>query len=163
MKFSFRARIYKVGINPCVDVPSRITCKMNAIKGYIPVKGIIKNHFFTQTLVPVRNADHRLYVNGHMLKGSNSKPGDIVRFTLEQDAEPQTGENINMPEVFKKQLQKNKLEATFKSLTPYRQKEILRYLNHLKTAEALQRNIDKITAALKENNKTPLSKKQSGQ
>lgn len=42
MKFSFTATIYKVGINPCVDVPLRITTKMTATKGYIPVKGKLK-------------------------------------------------------------------------------------------------------------------------
>ena len=42
MKFSFDAKIYKVGINPCVDVPLHITGKMIPEKGYIPVKGKIK-------------------------------------------------------------------------------------------------------------------------
>lgn len=40
MSFSFKAKIYKVGINPCVDVPNNITRKINK-KGYIPVKGTI--------------------------------------------------------------------------------------------------------------------------
>jgi len=38
----------------------------------------------------------------------------------------------------------------FKKLTPYRQKEIVRYLGSLKTEEALQRNIEKVIASLKE-------------
>ena len=156
MKFSFTAKIYKVGINPCVEVPLRITSKMTATKGYIPVKGQIGNHSFTQTLCPVKNAAYRLYVNGPMLKGSNTEVGDTVKFMIEQNEEPKKAVDFDMPKEFRQQLAKNKLQKTFTSLTPYRQKEILKYLNSLKSKEALQRNIDKVIAGLKSNNKTPL-------
>jgi len=160
MKFSFSAKIYKVGINPCVEVPLSITSKMTATKGYIPVKGKIKNHSFTQTLCPVKNSLYRLYVNGPMLKESNSKLGDTVKFTIEQNREPETTVNFKMPKELKQGLNKHKLDKTFASLTPYRQKEILRYLNNLKSNEALLRNIDKIIAGLKLDSKSPLLHKQ---
>ena len=156
MKFSFTAKIYKVGINPCVEVPSRITSQMTATKGYIPVNGKIKNYSFTQTLCPVKNANYRLYVNGPMLKGSDTKLGDTVKFTIEQNKEPKTATEYKMPKEFKQQLTKHKLPKSFAALTPYRQKEILRYLNGLKSNEALLRNIDKIIAGLHANSKTPL-------
>jgi Domain of unknown function (DUF1905)/Bacteriocin-protection, YdeI or OmpD-Associated len=156
MKFSFTAKIYKVGINPCVEVPLRITSKMTATKGYIPVKGQIGNHSFTQTLCPVKNAAYRLYVNGPMLKGSNTEVGDTVKFTIEQNEEPKTVANFEMPKEFKQMLNKAKLVNAFGSLTPYRQKEILRYLNSLKSKEALQRNIDKVVVGLKMTSRTPL-------
>ena len=152
MKFTFEAKIYKVGINPCVDVPFRITGKMKASKGYIRVKGKIKDHPFEQTLVPVKNAEYRLYVNGPMLRGSDSKVGDMPKFTIEQDREPETM-HVSMPKAFKKKLDSNKLLAEFKKLIPSRQKEILKYLNYLKTKEALDRNIDKVIGQLKSNNK----------
>ena len=160
MKFSFTAKIYKVGINPCVEVPLRITSKMTVTKGYIPVKGQIGNHSFTQTLCPVKNAAYRLYVNGPMLKGSNTEVGDTVKFTIEQNEEPKTEAIYEMPKEFRQQLTKNKLQKAFTSLTPYRQKEILKYLNSLKSKEALQRNIDKIVLGLKMNSKAPLLHKQ---
>ncbi|MFT3681731.1 MAG: YdeI/OmpD-associated family protein [Ferruginibacter sp.] len=150
MNYSFTATIYKVGINPCVAVPLKITRKMTAAKGYIPVKGEINGYPFTQTLVPVKNAEYRLFVNGLMLKGSDTKVGDTVRFTIEQNAEPPTAANIKMPAAFRKQLKEYDLTKAFKVLTPYRQKEILRYLNYLKTEEALQRNIKKIIIQLKQ-------------
>ncbi|MFT3909053.1 MAG: YdeI/OmpD-associated family protein [Ferruginibacter sp.] len=148
MKFSFSAKIYKVGINPCVDVPLPITEKMVPAKGYIPVKGKIKAHLFTQTLVPIKNASYRLYVNGPMLKGANAKVGDELKFIIEQDLAPITAEQIPMPKELKKQLTEKKLLAKFKALTPYRQKEILRYLNYLKTEEAVLRNVEKVVAQL---------------
>src|SRR5258705_7710293 len=128
MSFTFKARIYKVGINPCVKVPVNITAKLKAIKGYIPVKGKILDHSFEQTLCPVKNDLYRLYVNGPMLKGANVKIGQTVNFTIEQAAK-QKDSNIPMPAPLKKKLKEYKLFATFETLAPYRQKEILRYLN----------------------------------
>src|SRR5688572_220582 len=133
---SFKAKIYKVGINPCVKVPFAITDKMHATKGYIPVKGKIENHSFKQTLVPVKNAQYRLYVNGPMLKGAGVSVGQTVHFTLAQDlSSPKR--TLPMPPLFKKKLVDNKLLPVFKALIPSRQKEILKYLNYLKTEEAL--------------------------
>jgi hypothetical protein len=149
MKFSFEATIYKAGINPCVEVPLSITNKMTPSKGYIPVKGKIKNHSFQQTLVTVKNAAYRLYVNGPMLKGSGARAGDTARFTIEQDLEPKI---IPIPKELKKKLVENKLLPAFKKLTAGRQKDILRYLNFLKTEEFLLRNIDKVIHSLKKNN-----------
>ena len=149
MKFSFEAKIYKVGINPCVDVPLAVTNKMKASKGYIPVKGKIKSHSFQQALVPVKNAAYRLYVNGPMLKGSGAKIGGAVKFIIEQDFEPKA---IPMPKELKRKLEANDLTAAFNKLTTGRQKEILKYLNFLKTEEALTRNIDKVIFSLKKKN-----------
>jgi hypothetical protein len=148
MKFSFEARIYKVGINPCVKVPSGITEKMTATKGYIRIKGKIERHPFTQTLVPVKNSEYRLYVNGPMLKGSQTRLGDTVKFSIEQDHTPWT-ETITMSPRFRKALQKHGLLNMFKGLIPSRQKEILRYLNYLKTEEARERNMRKVLTQLK--------------
>ena len=38
-KYKFKAEIYKIGINYCVDVPGNITSEMTATKGYIKIKG----------------------------------------------------------------------------------------------------------------------------
>jgi transcription termination factor Rho len=146
--YSFSAKIYKVGINPCVKVPFRITKSMTPMKGYIPVKGIIEKHPFRQTLVPVKNSNHRLYVNGPMLKGGHVKVGDTVRFNIRQDFTPD--ERIYpMSKAFRKKLEEHKVMIEFKKLTPSRQKEVIRYLNNLRTEETLYRNIDKVIAQLK--------------
>jgi hypothetical protein len=147
MIFTFKARIYMAGINPCVKVPARITKTMTAIKGYIPVKGIIEDHPFEQTLCPVKNDLYRLYVNGPMLKGANVKVGQTVNFTIEWAAK-QKDSDIPMPTPLKKKLKEYKLLATFKALAPYRQKEILRYLNNIKTEETLLKNIERLIKEL---------------
>ena len=140
-----------MGINPCVDVPSAITVKMVATRGYIPVKGKINGYFFEQTLVPVKNAEYRLYVNGPMMKGADVAVGDNATFTIEQDDTPRTAEKYPVPKAFRRALEKNNLLPDFKKLIPSRQKEVLRYLNYLKTEESLLRNVDKVIKSLKQN------------
>jgi Domain of unknown function (DUF1905)/Bacteriocin-protection, YdeI or OmpD-Associated len=147
MKFSFKARIYVVGINPCVKVPQRITDKLTGTKGYIPVKGTIEKHFFQQTLCPVKDEGYRLYVNGPMLKGSGLESGDTAHFVIEQDT-LERNRNHPMPTAFKKKLEEYNLLKTFLQLPPSRQKEINRYLNNLKSEEASVRNISKLINSL---------------
>lgn len=149
MAFSFNAIIYKVGINPVVDVPVRITQKLVAIKGYIPVQGTINGFAFHQTLCPVKDKPHRLYVNGPMMKGGEVGVGDEASFRIEQDEKPPKDE-IKMPIALSKRLKKEKLMDNFEKQTPSRKREVYRYLNYLKTAESLQRNIDKLVVNLRE-------------
>ncbi len=151
MAFTFKAKIYKVGINPCVKVPHRITKTMEPTKGYIPIKGKIENHSYKQTLVPVKGEPYRLFVNGPMLKGANVKLGETVHFSIEQNFSSQKRE-FPMMKAFKSELDKENLLVAFKALTPSRQKDILKYLNYLKTEETLKRNIKKVITQLKKKN-----------
>ena len=155
MKFSFKAKIYIVGVNACVKVPLRITKKLEATKGYIPIKGKIENHFFQQTLCPVKEEGYRLYVNGPMLKGAGVKVGQTAHFMIEQDT-LERNKNHPMPTLFKKKLEEHGLLVIFQELTPSRQKEINRYLNNLKSEEALTKNIDKMINVLKGKETSPL-------
>ena len=147
MKFTFHAKIYKVGINPCVEVPRRITRRMTPQRGYIPVSGHIDDYPFEQTLVPVKDGPYRLYVNGLMLKGSGAEVGDKVTFNIEQTTA--TRKDETMPADLRRKLVSAKLLYTFEQLTPSRKKEIVRYLNYLKTPQAIKRNIDKVLSFLK--------------
>jgi hypothetical protein len=144
----FKAHIYKVGINPCVDVPVSITGKMKPAKGYIPVTGKINGHSFVQTLVPVKNAAYRLYVNMQMLRGGKAKVGDIAIFTLKQDHKERKIQYL-MVTALKKELVANKLVGEFDALTDSRKKDILKYLGSIKTEETLTRNILKVIRQLK--------------
>jgi len=146
MKWKFKAKIYKVGINPCVQVPVAITDKMKAIKGYIYIKGKIEDHPFQQTLVPIKNSNYRLYVNGPMMKGGHVKPGDTVHFVIEPDSP--NARDVPMQKALRDALTENALTGAFKALTPSRQKEILKYLSFLKTKESLDRNVQKIINGL---------------
>lgn len=147
-KFRFTAAIYKAGINPCVDVPGRITSKLERTKGFIRIKGKINGHEFLQTLMPAKGADYRLYVNGPMMKGAKVKVGDTASFEIQQDTDNHS-RDVPMSNEFKKKLVTEKVYKQFTELTPSRQKEILRYLASLRSEEAKSRNIDKVIRALK--------------
>lgn len=149
MKFTFKAKIYKVGINPCVKVPIRITKTMEPKKGYIRVKGTIDGFTFQQTLVPVKGNPYRLFVNGIMLKGSDKVLGDTPTFVIEQNFSTRPAPDSKMTTAFRKALMEANVLHEFKKLTPYRQKEAIRYLHYLKSDEAKLRSIKKVIAQLK--------------
>lgn len=149
MKFSFKAKIYKVGINPCVKVPLRVTKTMEPRKGYIPIKGRIEHHAFRQTLCPIKDNPYRLYVNGPMLEGSGMSLGKTARFVIEQDFSTRPRRDSTMTPQFKQLLRETGVLKNFEALSPYRQKEILRYLYFLKSDEAKMRNMKKVIDQMK--------------
>jgi transcription termination factor Rho len=154
MPFIFSDTIAKIGINPCVQVPGRVTDQLEAVKGFIYVRGKINGFAFVQTLVPVKNGPYRLYVNGPMLKGAHAQTGDTVKFSIEANPHPEKRTPAILP-AFKKRLAKEKLAVSFKNLTPSRRKEILKYMGFLKTPESVERNIAKVIAQLKGTTKNP--------
>lgn len=107
-------------------------------RGPIPVCGAIEGHPFIQTLVKY-NGHWRLYVNTPMLKGSKVKIGDTVRLDIEFDPKSRTIPiHPKLQEALKKNMQAMKV---FKSLSPSRQKEIIRYIGCLKTEVSVERNV----------------------
>jgi len=68
--------------------------------------------------------------------------GDWATVEIEFDAEPRI---VPIHPKFAHALSKNKeAKAAFEKLAPSRQREILRYLNSMKTEESLLRNIEKV-------------------
>lgn len=145
MNQQFSAKIYKLGINPCVDVPKRMS---EAFKrtGYVPVAGTLNGQRIRATLVPKGNGRHRLYLNGEMRRRAQVDVGDRVKLVLDIDRRSRT---TPMPKDFAMALKKNpEARSAFKSLRPSRRKEILVYLKFLKRPESLRRNIDRVIAGL---------------
>lgn len=149
----FKARIYKVGINTCVDVPSRITSRMESVKGFIKIKGQINGFEFTKTLMPVKGGDYRLFVNMPMLKGGNTALDKIAEFDIQQDFKKNV-KHYPMPGMLKKALKSSRLENDFENLTPSRKKDILKYLGSIKTKETMEKNVGKLIHQLKEGKKS---------
>lgn len=135
-------------INPCVKVPAGIVRALKAESGKnqsIPVKARVDARVFKANLVRYLGA-WRLYLNGPMRKAIGKEAGARVRVSLSFD--PVARITPMRPE-FRKALKANKkAKARFDALPPSRRKEILRYLNNLKSAEALTRNIRKSIAML---------------
>ena len=82
-----------------------------------------------------------------MRKASNKEVGDRASFEIEFDpAERVTPMHPKLQEALKKDA---KAKKAFDSLAPSRQKEIVRYINFLKTEESIDRNIKKVLLFLK--------------
>src|SRR3982750_3604075 len=140
MKFS--AKIYKIGINPYALLPAAILKKLfkdaGKEKGSVPVKLIINEQTFIQNLVKY-SGKWRLYLNTPMRKTAGKDVGDIIEIDIEFDAaERTTPMHPKLELALKKNKQANEI---FMQLPPSRQKEILRYINFLKTEESVNRNI----------------------
>jgi Bacteriocin-protection, YdeI or OmpD-Associated/Domain of unknown function (DUF1905) len=151
-KFEFRAKIYKTGINWCVDVPTKITILMTAEKGRINIKGQINGFNFTKTLMPVKNAPHRLFVNQLMIKGGRTALSETATFKIEQNTEKIIKE-YPIPKLLIEQLDKQQQAKNFNTLTASKKKGILKYLSYIKTEETLVKNIDKLINQLKNKEK----------
>jgi hypothetical protein len=141
---SFSAKIYKIGVNPYVLLPSAVLKSIfeqaNKNAGPIPIKGKIDGHAFIQTLVKY-SGKWRLYLNGPMRKTTGAAVGDTVRIELEYDPAERI---IPVHSKLEMALKKNKkANAVFIKLSPSTQKEIIRYISFLKTEVSVDRNVTK--------------------
>ncbi|MDQ8053538.1 MAG: DUF1905 domain-containing protein [Pedobacter sp.] len=149
MKHQFKAKIYSIGINWAVDVPTQVTEELVREKGYIRIKGQINGFEFIQTLVPVKNKPYRLFVNLIMMKGGKTEVGKTASFTIAQNNTP-IDKIYNIPPLLSKLLLHHGQEAQFEQLSPYRKKDILKYLCNLKTEETMYKNVMKVIDQLKQ-------------
>jgi len=139
---SFSARIYKIGVNPYVLLPAAVLKDIfqNAgrDKGPIAVRGTLNGHAYLQTLVKY-SGKWRLYLNGPMRTAAGIDVGDMAMVEIEFDPLERT---LTMHPKLQDALQKNsKAKQVFDELSPSRQKEIIRYINSLKTEESVERNL----------------------
>jgi len=139
---TFKAVIYKTGINYCVDVPAEITAQLKKVKGYIRIKGTVNSVYFTKSLVPVKDAPYRLFINTITMKGIREMVGQVAELVIMPDLSDPVIEHPMHPQLLS-ELEQNGLLHRFDALTPFRRKEILRYLNNIKTPEILEKNIQK--------------------
>ena len=146
---SFSARIYKIGINPYVLLPAAVLkCIFKDAgkdKGPIAVRGTLNGHGYLQTLVKY-SGKWRLYLNKPMRTAAGIDVGDIAAIEIEFDPKERV---LSMHPKLQKALEKNKkAKEVFTALIPSRQKEIIRYINSLKTDDAVESNIKKAVAFL---------------
>ena len=146
---SFSAKIQIIGINPYVLLPVALSKyifqKAGKDKGAIPVKLRIGGKKFIQNLVKY-SGKWRLYLNGPMRKAAGKDVGDTIDIKIDYDPKERT---IPIHPKLKSALSKNRqAKALFYKLSPSRQKEILRYINTLKSEEAVEKNIIKAIAHL---------------
>jgi Domain of unknown function (DUF1905)/Bacteriocin-protection, YdeI or OmpD-Associated len=142
---SFKAKIDIIGINPFVLVPDNVLKSIfkeaQKERGPIPVSGTLDTFPFRQTLVKY-GGFWRLYLNTPMRKAIDKDVGDLVQVKVQHD----TQERITPmhPKLLAALEQNQKANLIFLSLSPHRQKEIMRYINHLKTEFTIDKNVTKV-------------------
>lgn len=145
MKNHFTAQLDIIGINPFVFIPEEILNEIFKTSGKnkspIPVKGMVNGKEFKQNLMRY-SGEWRLYINLTMLKDSPKRIGEILEISVEFDDSDRT---ILMHPDLEKAIKKNPIATkNFESLIPSMRLEVVRYINNLKTAESIERNIGKI-------------------
>jgi len=146
---SFSTKIYIIGVNPYVLLPSSllkyIFQKAGKEKGAIPVQLKIDGKHFIQNLVKY-SGNWRLYLNGPMRKAAGKDVGDIIDMQIDFDPKPRT---TPIHPKLKKAFKENPTaKEAFEKLSPSRQKEILRYIIFLKSEESVDKNIKRAISHL---------------
>ena len=146
---SFSVKILKIGINPYVLLPddtlNYLFKKAGKDKGYIPVYIIVNRQRFIQHLVKY-SGKWRLYLNTPMRKVADKDVGDMIDIKIDYDDQERiTPMHPKLREALDKNMQ---AKEVFDKLSPYRRKEIQRYLNNLKTEESLNKNIQRAINSL---------------
>jgi len=85
--FNFKAEIYTVGVNRCVDIPGRVTRELGQEK-HIPVKGKVDSIAFSSNLVPRGDSKHRLFILSSIWRRLDVDTGDTVSISLQRDEKP---------------------------------------------------------------------------
>lgn len=170
---TFTALVEISGINPYVDVSPRIAERLGAgvkvpVRVRLEAQGAKKRKatrslvrdaarleaiarfgpggWFRTTIVPSRSSGPRLYLDTWMREAAGVGVGDRVKVTLKADRAPR---ELAMPEPLRTALDANPAaNAAWNALSPSRRREILTYLNFLKTRAALERNTRKVIGLL---------------
>jgi hypothetical protein len=142
--FSFTSKIFIIGINPYVLLPDKVLKDLfkqaQKDRGPIPIRGTLNDKPFIQTLVKYRGK-WRLYLNGPMREAAGIDVGDLANVTVTFDPIPRT---VAVHPKLTAALAKNKrAKKIFDALVPSLQKEIIRYISHLKTELSIDRNVRK--------------------
>lgn len=173
---NFAAIVQIAGINPYLDVPARVVEALGggskvAVLVKVAAPGASKEEsaeapgrlardaerlkaigrlapggWFRTTVLVLRSSPPRLYLDTWMREAAGVDVGDRVRVTLKPD---RNSRELPMPAMLGEALAENEqARAACEQLAPSRRREILSYLNFLKTPDALERNVQKTIAEL---------------
>ncbi len=141
---SFAAELGIIDGNPFVLLPpavlDEVLTQAGRSKGPIPIRGTVNGRPYQQTLVRFRGA-WRLYVNLQMLDDSPRRTGEVIEVTVGFDPSDRTIEPH--PKLLAMLEANPAAREVFDDLAPSRRKEIVRYIDSLKTEESVDRNVQR--------------------
>ena len=143
----FRARLYRIGLLRCVDVPLHVSRRLGA-GSRIPVRGNAQGVPFRSTLVSRGGGAHKLYVHSRTWRARGVDAGDRIEIALERDDEPR---DIETPRDFLRALQDHPVaRAYFRTCPEGLRREIANWLAAAKQRATRERRIDKALQALEQ-------------
>jgi Bacteriocin-protection, YdeI or OmpD-Associated/Domain of unknown function (DUF1905) len=136
----FVARIYKMGINRCVNLPKEASKALGG-SGHVPVVAMVAGRSARTTLVPAGGGRHRLFLNSAMRKAAGVDAGGLVGILLKRDT---ASRELPLPDELRRVLAKNlRARKAFREITPALRREFLRWVLHAKNPETRERRIRK--------------------
>ena len=135
----FRAELYSVGVNRCVNVPHEISRSLGG-ETHIRVKGRVGGEPFRSNLAPRGGGKHRLFVHSDIWRELGVDVGDDVHIEIEHDEEEW---EIAVPADIAEAMPEGSeaLEA-FQALTVPNRKRFIDRIEEAKTSATRKRRIE---------------------
>jgi len=154
--FSFKAEIYAVGINRCVDIAAKISRNLGDEK-HIPVTGKVEKIAFRSNLVPRGDSKHRLFIHSSIWRRLDVDTGDTVSITLQRDAQPR---EVSVPTDIMTALRGNsEALSAFETMTINGRRAFVRWISEAKQTETRANRIQIGLERLIENRQKGRNKK----
>jgi hypothetical protein len=148
----FAARIQKIWIMRCVDVPRDVSKALRSLVGgkalHIPVHGFIEGLPFRDTLVPRGGGNYRLHVHSRIWRKLRIDAGAAVEVTLLLDTEPR---QAPLPSDLAASLADEPgALAIFNTLTVALRRQIIHYVDLAKRARTREKRIQLVVRRMLE-------------
>ena len=143
----FAAKIQKIWIMRCVDIPRDVSKEIRGAGGgddplHIPVHGWIEGLPFKSTLVPRGGGAYRLHVHSRIWRKLRIDAGAAVEVMLLVDNEPR--EAVLPPDLGAGLADTPRALATFNTLTVALRRQIIQYIDDAKRARTREKRIQLI-------------------
>lgn len=150
---SFDSKILINGVNPYVKVlpEQAVSLKQNWRR---PMPVIVRinekpENGWRINMMPMGDGSFYLYLSGEVRKASGTKVDDIVNVQVEFDDEYKNGPLHAVPSLLQNALNQNDdMRNRWHELSPSRQKEVLRYIDNIKSEEIKAKNIERLLRIL---------------
>jgi hypothetical protein len=139
----FPAKIQKIWIMRCVDIPRDVSKAIGGAGGddplHIPVHGWIEGLPFKSTLVPRGGGSYRLHVHSRIWRKLGIDAGAAVEVTLLVDNEPR--EAVLPPDLAAGLADTPRALAIFHTLTVALRRQIVQYVDNAKQSRTREKRI----------------------
>jgi hypothetical protein len=142
----FAARIQKIWIMRCINVPRDVSRAFEAAVGrdakHIPVRGTIEGLPVESTLVPRGGSCYRLHVHSSIWRKLRIDAGAIVEVTLAIDAEPR--DPRLPPDLAAGLALEPRALAAFNAETPAMRRQLVRFMDSAKHERTRQKRVRQV-------------------